>query len=214
MPVNLNSLVRYKTLDKCLSNPFIKCTIELLIEKCSESISDSKGFTTTVSERTIRDDIRILRSNILGFNAPIVFEDGAYHYSEKDFSIFNTPIYQKKLLLDIQNILVDNLKLLDNKKLPYLLLELSKITGENVSKTLFDDKKLNPENKPSKDSSIFEKRMPNKYLKERFIYKNKLKNYALHNQNKYRSKLIPNLFKSLIKKELFSWELIFEGFSN
>ncbi|MEZ7494433.1 hypothetical protein QO206_02980 [Leeuwenhoekiella aequorea] len=186
----------------------------MLIEKCSQSISDSKGFTTTVSERTIREDIRILRSDILGFNAPIVFDDGAYHYSEKDFSIFNTPIYQKELLIDIQNLLVDNLKLLDNKKLPYLLQELSKITGENVSKTLFDDKKFNSENKPSKDSSIFEKRMPNKYLEEWFIYKNKLKNYTLQNQNKYRNKLIPNLFKSLIKKEIFSWELIFEGFSN
>ena len=33
MPVNLNALIRYKTIDECLSNPNLKCTIDLLINK-------------------------------------------------------------------------------------------------------------------------------------------------------------------------------------
>ena len=200
MPVNLNSLIRFKTLDTCLGNPFIKCTIQLLIDKCSSSISASKGVDTSVSERTIRNDIRILRSDILGFNAPIVFEDGAYRYSKKEFSIFKTPIYQKDLLIEIQNLLVENMDLLDNKKLPYLLLELSKITNNPIAENILNTPHLT---KSSTQQSIFEKKLPNKYSN----FQTKLNQYAL----KKNKKSIHNLFK---RNELFRWELIFESLSD
>ena len=59
------------------------------------------------SERSIRNDIRILRSDILGFNAPIQCENGIYSYSEPNFSIYGRPIKEKELLLEIQDLLVE-----------------------------------------------------------------------------------------------------------
>ncbi|MEX5689673.1 hypothetical protein, partial [Pseudomonas silesiensis] len=87
MPVNLNALIRCKTIDECLSNKNLKCTISVLMEKCSEKLSESQGLYTGVSERTIRNDIRILRSDILGFNAPIKIEEVVYIYEDIDFTI-------------------------------------------------------------------------------------------------------------------------------
>lgn len=101
MPANLNALIRYKQIDRCLSNPYIKSTIATLQEACSKQLAEHRGVYKLVSERTIRDDIRIMRSSALGFNAPIEVSDGCYFYSDKNYSIFNAPITEKELLLEI-----------------------------------------------------------------------------------------------------------------
>jgi len=134
MPVNLNALIRYKTIDECLSNKNLKCTINVLIEKCSEKISESQGLYSGVSERTIRNDIRILRSDILGFNAPIVIEDGIYSYEDINYTIFGRPIKELDLLIEIQKLIVENANYLENKNnnVQNLLSELSKITDISV----------------------------------------------------------------------------------
>ena len=111
MPVNLNALIRYKTIDDCLSNPNLKCTIDLLIDKCSEKLIENQGIESGVSERSIRNDIRILRSDILGFNVSIQFENGIYSYIEPNFSIYGRPIKEKELLLEIQDLLVEKFTL-------------------------------------------------------------------------------------------------------
>ena len=115
MPTNLNALIRYKQIDACLRNPYVKCTIERLQEVCSEAMGEFRGIYKLVSERTIRDDIRVMRSNILGFNAPIEFEDGNYIYYKEDYSIFKTPVTEVQLLKDILKILLernDNIEVL------------------------------------------------------------------------------------------------------
>jgi hypothetical protein len=134
MPVNLNALIRYKTIDECLSNKNLKCTINVLIEKCSEKISESQGLYSGVSERTIRNDIRILRSDILGFNAPIVIEDGIYSYEDINYTIFGRPIKELDLLIEIQKLIEENVNYLENKNnnVQNLLYELSKITDISV----------------------------------------------------------------------------------
>ena len=88
MPANLNALIRYKTIDVCLSNRHRQWTIKDLMVACSDSLSEHRGMGSGVSERTLRDDIRVMRSNILGFNAPIKQRDGQYFYSDPSFSIF------------------------------------------------------------------------------------------------------------------------------
>lgn len=130
MPVNLNALIRYKTIDECLSNKNLKCTINVLIEKCSEKLSESQGLYTGVSERTIRNDIRILRSDILGFNAPIIIKEGVYIYEDIDFTIFGRPIKELDLLIEIQELIEENFNYLENRNnnVRNLLTELSKIT--------------------------------------------------------------------------------------
>jgi len=106
MPTNLNALIRYKQIDACLSNPFSNCTIEHLREVCTQSLGENRGVYKKVSERTIRDDIRVMKSDMLGFNAPIAFKDGCYVYTDPDFSIFSTPLTEKKLLKDILTMLL------------------------------------------------------------------------------------------------------------
>lgn len=105
MPTNLNALLRYKIIDECLSNDQLSCTIDVLIEKCTQKLSEFQG-VYSVSERTIRNDIRILRSDALGFNSPIVVNQGVYSYSESGYSIFGRPIQELELLKDIQSLLV------------------------------------------------------------------------------------------------------------
>lgn len=98
MPSNLNALIRYKTIDKCLSNPYRKWSIEDLIDTCSLALKEYRGIYTRISERTVREDLRIMRSDILGFNAPITQHDGNYSYEDPDYSIFNVGIQDGDLL--------------------------------------------------------------------------------------------------------------------
>lgn len=107
MPTNLNALIRYKTINECLSTGR-KCTIEDLMEACGEALGEYRGKYGPVSERTIREDIRVMRSDILGMNAPIVQKDGLYFYSDRSYHLINvifsgTDIIQKviKLLKDL-----------------------------------------------------------------------------------------------------------------
>lgn len=121
MPTNLNALIRYKTIDNCLGNKHVKWTIQRLQDACSQTLGEARGVYKTISERTIRDDIRVMRSDILGFNAPIVFENGCYFYSEKNYSIFNQSIADKATLSAVYNMLLSHKKefnsLLVNKSL-------------------------------------------------------------------------------------------------
>lgn len=98
MPSNLNALIRYKTIDRCLSNPYRKWSIDDLIESCSSALKEYRGIYTRISERTIREDLRVMRSDILGFNAPIVQQDGHYSYEDPAYSIFNVSIQEGDLL--------------------------------------------------------------------------------------------------------------------
>lgn len=107
MPANLNALIRYRTIDKCLSNPYRKWTIEDLMEACSKALEESRGIYTGISERTIREDIRVMRSDILGFNAPIVQKDGNYSYEDRDYSIFNVSIREADLLSRVLNFMLE-----------------------------------------------------------------------------------------------------------
>ena len=98
MPANLNALIRYRTIDKCLSNPYREWTIGDLMEACSSALKENRGIYTGVSERTIREDIRVMRSDILGFNAPISQKNGNYYYEDRAYSIFNVTIRDSELL--------------------------------------------------------------------------------------------------------------------
>ncbi|TAE04062.1 MAG: WYL domain-containing protein [Bacteroidetes bacterium] len=109
MSINKLALIRYKTIDECLKNRFRKWTLEDLIEKVSEAIYEYEGIDTGVSKRTIQADLQIMRSDKLGYNAPIVvLERKFYTYEDAKYSITNAPINHA----DIQKIkeVVDILK--------------------------------------------------------------------------------------------------------
>lgn len=93
MSVNKLALIRYKTIDDCLRNRYRKWTLNDLIVKVADVLYDLEGITTGVSKRTIQADIQMMRSDKLGYNAPIVVIDRKFYtYSEPDFSITNAPV--------------------------------------------------------------------------------------------------------------------------
>jgi predicted DNA-binding transcriptional regulator YafY len=87
MPANLNALIRYKTINSALYGGNRRWSILELTEKCSSALAEYRGRYKTVSERTIRDDIRVMRSDILGYNAPISQQKGLYYYADPEYSI-------------------------------------------------------------------------------------------------------------------------------
>jgi len=98
MPINKLALIRYKTIDNCLQNHFRKWTLEDLIEACSDALYEYEGIAKGISKRTIQLDLQNMRSEKLGYNAPIIVTDKKYYsYDERNYSITNTPITQQDL---------------------------------------------------------------------------------------------------------------------
>ena len=93
MPVNKNALIRYKTLDRCLRNKYRRWTLDDLVEACSDALYEMEGITRGVSVRTVQADLQVMRSDKLGYNAPIeVYDNKFYRYADPDYSISDSPI--------------------------------------------------------------------------------------------------------------------------
>lgn len=98
MPANRNALIRYKTIDNCLRNKYRQWTLEDLIDACSDALYEYEGIDKGISRRTIQMDIQVMRSEKLGYNAPIVVYDNKYYkYEDEDYSITNTPLSEQDL---------------------------------------------------------------------------------------------------------------------
>lgn len=98
MPVTRNALIRYRTIDNCLRNRARKWTLEDLVEACSEALYEYEGIDKGVSRRSIQMDIQFMRSDKLGYNAPIVvLEKKYYTYDDPDYSITNIPLTDQDL---------------------------------------------------------------------------------------------------------------------
>lgn len=93
MPANKNALIRYKTIDRCLRNPYRRWTIDDLVEACSDALYDMEGIVKGVSLRTVQGDLQIMRSDKLGYNAPIeVYDKIYYRYADPNYSISDMPL--------------------------------------------------------------------------------------------------------------------------
>lgn len=98
MPVNRNALIRYRTIDNCLKNRQRKWTLEDLIDACSEALYEYEGIDKGVSRRTVQMDLQLMRSDKLGYNAPIaVLENKYYTYEDPEYSITNIPLTDQDL---------------------------------------------------------------------------------------------------------------------
>ena len=87
MPQNKLALQRYKILDKAFRNHGRKWTLKDLIAEVNKVLMENEGIQG-VSKRTIQLDIQHMRSDQLGFNAPIeVYDRKYYRYKDKDYSI-------------------------------------------------------------------------------------------------------------------------------
>ena len=92
MPINRNTLLRYKTIDRMLRKGR-KVTLDELIEACNDALYETNGYGE-VSRRTIQHDIQEMRySQALGYYAPIkVVDEKYYKYDEYGYSITQIPI--------------------------------------------------------------------------------------------------------------------------
>jgi predicted DNA-binding transcriptional regulator YafY len=98
MPINRNALIRYRAIDKCLQNRRRKWTIDNLIEACNNALYEYEGVDKGVSLRTIRLDLNAMRSDKLGYNAPIIVSAKKYYsYEDPDYSISKTPLSSQDL---------------------------------------------------------------------------------------------------------------------
>lgn len=112
MSQNKNALIRYKVIDKCLQNKYRQWTLEDLIECCSEALSEYEGRDIPISKRTIQMDIQLMRSEKLGYNAPIVVYDKKYYkYEDEDFSITDIPLTETDM-----NVLTETVSMLKQFK--------------------------------------------------------------------------------------------------
>ena len=93
MPANKNALIRYKTIDRCLRNRYRRWTLDDLVDACCDALYDMEGIQKGVCARTVQMDIQIMRSDKLGYNAPIVVYDKIYYtYADPDYSITEMPL--------------------------------------------------------------------------------------------------------------------------
>ncbi len=112
MSQNKNALIRYKTIDKCLQNSYRKWYLEDLIEAVSDALYEYEGKQNPVSKRTIQLDIQTMRSEKLGYNAPIeVYDKKYYRYADEDFTITDIPLTETDI-----NVLTETVSMLKQFK--------------------------------------------------------------------------------------------------
>ena len=108
MSLNRYALIRYKTIDRCLQNRYRRWTLDDLIEACTDALYEYEGSTKRVGLRTIQSDIQVMRSDKLGYNAPIKVVDRKYYtYEDPGYTITNIPLSQQDLykLAEVTDIL-------------------------------------------------------------------------------------------------------------
>jgi len=93
MSTNRHALIRYRTIDRCLRNLERNYKLQDLIDECSKAISEYSDKPVEVKRRTVLYDLKFMKDDKSGFNAPI-FNDrtDGYYYEPSDFSIFSIPV--------------------------------------------------------------------------------------------------------------------------
>ncbi len=112
MAQNKNALLRYRTIDRCLRNTGRRWTLQDLVDACSDALYEYEGKAEPVSTRTVQLDLQMMRSDRLGYEAPIeVYDKKYYRYSDSDYSISNRPLSQHDI--EVLNRTIDLLRQFD-----------------------------------------------------------------------------------------------------
>lgn len=97
MPLNRNTLMRVRIIDECLQRRQREWTLEDLREACEKELLEKEGICG-ISTRTIQRDIELMRSDKLGYNAPIIVKNKKYYtYEDPDYSITKLPLSKEDL---------------------------------------------------------------------------------------------------------------------
>lgn len=93
MAVSLHANLRYQVIDSRLKNPDAINQWEDLSEACALYLLEHTGINKKPSKRTIAYDIARMKSGVLGYEAPIMYDSKCgYYYANRKFSIFNVPL--------------------------------------------------------------------------------------------------------------------------
>ncbi len=111
MALNKNALIRYKTIDKCLQNNKRQWTLNDLIHACSDALYEYEGRDVNVSKRTVQLDIQLMRSDKLGYNAPIEVYQKKYYRYANDYSMTDIPLNENDM-----NVLTETVEMLKQFK--------------------------------------------------------------------------------------------------
>jgi predicted DNA-binding transcriptional regulator YafY len=99
MPANKYALLRYRIIDRCLTNKYKPFpSKEELRLACEEKLYGSQG--QNISESTIEKDIWAMRNESdLGFYAPIKYDKikQGYFYEDADYSINDVPLREEEV---------------------------------------------------------------------------------------------------------------------
>ncbi len=140
MATNKNALIRYLAIDKCLQNHQKRWTLDDLIDACSDALYEYEGKDSYVSKRTVQLDIQNMRSNKLGYNAPIVVYNRKYYkYEVPNYSITDIPITE----IDI-DILQESMEMLRQFKNFSLFSELNGVIQKLEDKVYRETKEQSP----------------------------------------------------------------------
>lgn len=136
MPVTYHSLIRYKAINSCLYGGIRGYSINELIDECIEALSSATDRYGKVSERTLQNDIRIMRSDILGFNAPISLRSGLYYYDDPEYSIARLALTDSGIIERVSKVLLDLRKKVPNPELESLLLQMLPLAGQDFHQNI------------------------------------------------------------------------------
>jgi predicted DNA-binding transcriptional regulator YafY len=107
---------------------------------CSEVLYEFEGKDVQISKRTIQLDIQLMRSDKLGYNAPIqVYDKKYYCYSDPDFSITDIPLTN----MDME-ILTESVEMLKQFKEFSLFQELNGVIQKLEDKVYIESKSRQP----------------------------------------------------------------------
>jgi len=168
MPANLNALIRYKTINSCLYGGRRRWSISELIRACSEALAEARGRYDPVSERTIRDDIRVMRSDILGFNAPIKQKKGLYYYSDPGYSIMSVSITDSGLAEQIIKLLTDLRPEVSHPELEKVLERLMKLTGKEYVKPAVKEAMIEEKEELGEETMFIRQHIPRRLILQKF----------------------------------------------
>jgi hypothetical protein len=111
MPSNLHAFLRYQIIDECFRNKGKRKWTKTELCKVIGNQLHLKTHCRNkpVSCRTLEGDIQVMRSNELGFNAPIEVSNGFYFYSNPHYTIAGALIPEniKQNLRELLHILED-----------------------------------------------------------------------------------------------------------
>lgn len=196
MSLNKNALMRYKTIDKCLQNSYRNWTLEDLIEAVSNALYEYEGKENSVSKRTIQSDIQMMRSEKLGYNAPIVvYNKKFYKYEDEGFSITDIRLTETDI-----NVLTETVSMLKQFKDFSLFNDVSDILQRLEDKIYAEKSQTKPVIHLDKNEKL--KGLP--FLEE--IYQAIVKKMVL--VITYKS------FKSLEEKKFNFYPFILKEFNN